>query len=159
MEKKRLVGVTVVGWAEIIIGLLGTIVFAMCLFSLFWIAIKATHEGEETMGLLGVIPGLFFTAISPLFLFGGGGIGIIKLKSWGRKINLIVIPIFTLLLAESVHIGRVLEAKHYIKNNPAISLFVSLGSWSLGIIIPVIFFLILPIFLYLTLPKVKEQFK
>jgi len=157
MENKRLIGVIVISWIEILIGLLGLIFFVISLNQLFltmnYMNSTRPGAGEAAMGLLGIIPFFYFSVISSLFLFAGIGIG--SLKPWGRKMNLIGIPVFTLLLTGLLFICKLFR----VESNSLFLLFIMLGSVSLMIIIPIMFVFMLPIIIYLNRPKVKEQFK
>lgn len=154
MEKKRSVGVTIFGWCEIIIGAIGTLFFATTLLVLLSVLQKG---GEEMMGVTAAIVMLFFTVPSPLLLLAG--IGILKLKSWGRKINLIGVPVSVLLLITFLLVGEIQRINSYVKYKPGISPFSNSGTIYLSIVISFLLFFTSLIVYYFTRSKVKEQFK
>lgn len=144
MEKKRPKGITLLGRIETILGMLGTIL-------LVWMIIAGTltyflAKGEARMGLLGtqIIP--WFIPF-PLLMFTG--IGILKLRSWARRTNIIL---FSILLILTLIVAILLTfAQHahgfYV---PEVA-----GLFWLILFMTLISLLII----YLVHSKVKEQFK
>jgi len=132
MEKKRSVGVTIFGWLGIIAGSLATIL----LLSVFiWDHIVG---GGLVGGLYLMATGILFLLFFP-FLFLG--IGLLKLKPLARIISVIDISLILLLVWAGT----------------GYSIFY--GAEFLGPLAVLISLLLVPLIIFLTHPKVMEQFK
>ncbi len=139
---KKSLGIIIFGWVEILIGGLGTIGFTLCLFTVF-------SDFVHPVGVfLAIIPS-YFLSLSPLFLLGG--IGVVRFKPWGRKINLIVIPILSLLLVLLPY------TEHFFRTLPFNFVFEVVKPFT-PVAIPFVLFLILLVVWFFNRPKVKQQF-
>ncbi len=149
MDKKRSAGITVVAWAEIIIGGLVAIISSglLVIFTIFYIfpALTGQHSSDpEYIGwmMVGVIASGILALPSILIFISG--INILKLKSWARMFNIglaIALPIYAFIILFIAASGN----SAYI---PAVSICVS----------PALILALLKVW-YFTRQSVKEQFK
>jgi len=150
MTEKKLKGVIIFGWALILWGVVSLLLG-------YFGSMMAIHYGgrkspypisiDILISLLAGLPyGLF------LFTFG---IGLIKLKSWARKLTLfILVPFYCIF--QPIRYFYLLGFNH-VEN---IKFTIKVGSWPENMcpmLIPFLFGLFLLI--YFTRPKVKLQFK
>ena len=137
MEKKRSKGVTFLSWFFIVLGLFNS---ARWLYFIF-----------ENWSM-DALPSPFFYSILLILLISiagvVGGIGMLKLIPWARKL-IITITIFPIFLAALIGLKRVFTGESIIKRMPEEGIF---------LIIFVIVYIVAVIY-FLTRPKVKEQFR
>lgn len=150
MEKKRSVGVTVIGIVMLLYSLLVLILFA--LRSPFYLRSCISNFFRPAIILL-LVRKLM------LLLYFIAGIGILRVKSWGRYLALFV-SILLLLFA----IGDFLPATISIIKNPEGACDVGwcgiVGILLLFVISAIsLFFVPVLCLFYLTRPKVKERFR
>jgi len=132
MEKKRLVAITLLGLAEIIIGII-TLLFSLLLI----MSMKSTWG-------FGIFLGLPFGVIA-IFLIIAGKLTL-QARSLGRKINIILFCIIGALCLASA-----------LSEFP--KLLIDIGESSVNII-PLVFTPLVLLLAYVSfVPKVKEQFK
>ncbi|MCM8770265.1 MAG: hypothetical protein NC936_00140 [Candidatus Omnitrophica bacterium] len=142
-EKDRFAGIKIFGWVEVIVGALGSFVFLASLLVLL-----ATTFGmrEAQPGDFGLVPALFFSIpFVPAFL---AGVGVIRRKAWGRKINSLGIPIVIALLAACLLVFLILGLIYFILNEPP----------NLFIIVHYIAFLILDVVIAINLILAFRRF-
>jgi len=140
MEQKRSTGISISGWSNVIIGIIGIMCFLRSIFLFVEGAMNMnapdSDKGAFVSYELGQV-GIWYSIpyISMLIL----GIGIIKLNSLARKVYVMY------LLPLAIAISFIwIDGSH--------------ESFFLPLLIPQIAFICIQIF-YLTRPKVKEQFK
>lgn len=154
MDKKPLV-LSIFGWAEILIGGIGTLIYILAIFGsiyyLFFNVIQTeVNEGFAWLSLFSLVLFLPF----PFILWAG--IGVLKLKSFGKKINFIVIKLILVL----VTLLLILQFRVLIScapPTPKWTIFVFVTTMVTEIIIALS--LILPILLFFNQPALKELFK
>lgn len=143
MEKKRSTGVTAIGWIETIVGLLGTIFLLwiiICPLLIIPFLIKRGADPEIAMGGLVMVLIPYCLPFPPLLVFG---IGILKLRSWARKMQIIVWSLVLIVGSYFLFLLSLARTKDW-----AAILWLSA---SLCLVILLIWFF--------KRPKVKEQFK
>lgn len=101
MKKKKSVGITILGWLEIFIGLAGSVFFLFSLNLLFGsLYYLGTHiPGVSTVGIdfdMFDLGSLYCFLTFPYLVIFFLGIGILLLKPLARRISL-VLPIFILI--------------------------------------------------------------
>lgn len=141
MGKKRSTGVTILGWGEIILGGIGTAIFILFTISFIYCLF---HPAQTEIGAFISLATMIIFLPAHLFLWAG--IGVIKVKSWGRKMNIFVITILISLLVIFFLIFH---------------LFIT-GKQFMGYLlieIPVALLLALPLVFFFNRPDIKEQFK
>ena len=149
--EKRSLGLTLFCWAEILIGIAGSILFV---FSLDWSSVRSfylisTHiENVYTVGVdfdmlaLGFLYcAMTFPFVVILFL----GVFSWQRRPWARKINIIVVPALAAGIGLFALVG--------------LSLFGEAMKWRsfFIVMIPLCLFSIVKVW-YLTRPRVKERF-
>ena len=144
MDKKRSVGITLLGWMEITIGIIGTLIFLYSLTGAARIILSGLFDSDNNGGMTASFVGGVFIFLALLFLpmpfLLCAGIGILRLKSWARKVNIFVMPplTFSLLL---------------------LNLIPGVGSdFLLATIFSALLLGLLPI-LFFNIPEIKVQFK
>jgi len=149
MEKKRSVGVTILGWLEILIGGIGSIFFVLS-FYVYLHAIYLLKIGSNSGDQLGVDLGFLFSVMTfPSLFILVSGIGILRCSSWARKMNIVVIPLVLILVTVFLSQGALWEIR---RGN------LWAGTTILGLFLAIGIVIFLKVW-YLTRPKVKEQFK
>jgi len=150
-KKHRSIGVIVFGWAEIIIGLLGSIMF---LFSLHWVAfnafflIKTSIDGVFTVGIdfdrlfLG---SLYCLMTIPFVVILFLGVGTLQCKAYARRRNMFFLPFLLVSVVMFALIGF-----------PVTEGIMNQKSW-LVTIIPLCFFSLFKIWFF-NRENVKKQF-
>lgn len=147
---ERLFGITLIGTASIIIGLIGALPSFFHSFLLLIYCIRGLFE-HESMSVLHLIPFMFAVLLggSYLLLFISG-ILLLKLRPLGRKIILYLSPLFDAVIVTTtgyvsllpfLHSVAIYKYRHYL--------------WTF-IVSTIIFSCCI---YYLTRSKVKEQFK
>ena len=142
MENKRSKGVTVFGWTGIISGGLGT--------ALLVLSVIGVMTAQNFGGVMFLISAVVLLPM-PLVLLTG--IGLIRLRSWGRNLGLFVLPVFVLLIIILLSL-YIFSIRNSDMEDQAF--LASLALWG---ILFIGIFLILPQVYILTRPNVKEQFK
>lgn len=132
MEKKRSIGVTMFGWILILYSIVGLIKRA--LFLVNW----DFHKGFP----------LEVTSDWILVLFLIAGVGLVKLKNWGRRLVILAALIKLFFYLKSLYLAFTPAYKN--ATGITISFWISIAIF--GIIYLLIIY-------YFTRPKVKEQFK
>lgn len=137
MEKKRLVGIVIIGILAIILGVSGL------LFSPF-LVIEFIHllKARPACSFYLLIANIFILIISPLMLVAG--IGILRTRDWGRKLLLFLVVINLLLGEIAYYLARTEQIALY-KNQHLVHLI----QFSVQVFI----------IYYLMRPKVKNIFR
>ena len=143
--RRRSVGVTILALVEIVLGVLGALLFFNC------VLLFLREFGRSSACFLSIDLSILYGAMTLPFVFIlTSGIGMLALKDWARKMNIFVVPLAFLLTAAFLSFGAIGEIS---KGNLCGGL-----STILVMFIPlcIIFFLKIK---FLTCPKVKKQFK
>ncbi len=137
---KRSKGITVFAWVEIVLGAIGSL---LCILTgyLTWFCASSSGGGYAAVFML-VISVLSF----PLIFILITGIFLLKLKSWARMANIIILMALAFfVLAAGFYLGPMSGIKFLVTYYPIISfglfLIITFSAW------------------FLTRFKVKEQFK
>ncbi|MDD5070309.1 MAG: hypothetical protein PHV17_06230 [Candidatus Omnitrophica bacterium] len=150
-KKHRSIGVIVFGWSEIVIGLLGSIMF---LFSLHWVGfnafflIKTSIEGVFTVGIdfnrlfLG---SLYCLMTIPFVVILFLGAGTLQCRPYARRRNMFFLPFLLVSVVMFALIGF-----------PVTESIMNQKSW-LVTIIPLCFFSLFKIWFF-NRPNIKKQF-
>lgn len=153
MDQKSPVGLRIFGWIEIAIGVMGTLVLIDWLFFFVYCLLR---PAETEIG--GAIAFMFVFCFLPAPLFLLAGIGTIALKSWGRKINVIGIPVLVSVLAAVAlifHLRGLMYAMTHEESKEwrfGYTLFILLDIFVASV-------LIFPVLWFFNLQKVRDQFK
>ena len=135
MEKKRSVGIAVVGWAEIMIG---------AVIILFSLGLMLNRESTWGLAILYELP-TFFMSIFIII----SGILALQLKSLGRKMNIILFLVSGILCLTS-NFSAFPSMKVYL---------IGVSASSINIV-PLVLMPLVILSAYISFyPKVKEQFK
>ena len=144
MEKKRSIGITIVGVIQIIFGIQGTFSLLRALLSF-------------------QITGIIFGIWGPFLIWLG--IGMLNLKSFARKANLFMAPVFSLVPLTFIVASVFNSLGYLVKNNIKVGLWTVGQGWGVSSIGSGIIFILIVLAInfcwvyFLTRPKVKEQFK
>lgn len=136
----------ILGWIEIIKGSIGVIIFFGCSFS-FRIGIgylvSVNSARDERLGALTLVL-IFIIFLFSSFLILSSGVGILRLKSFAKKLNIIINTIWLT--------GTIVVFVLYLINYKGMDIFLI----SIGYIIMLTLFLFPP--LLLRKPEVKKLF-
>lgn len=142
MGKKRSKGVTIFGWAEIIIGITGLVILVLSLIP------RTRPSGPDTVVLPAYMP-LLAVCLSVIpFLFVGTFT--LKLSPVARRINIIGSPILSLIVM--VFLRTIIAYSPYSLNYYQNLIFARI-MWGIFLL------MLLGTIYFFTRPKVKEQFK
>lgn len=105
MSQKRSIGLTILGWVEIVVGFLGT---GFCLLCFLYFIAYARAMGGNFLLISAVFlpPALIFLSLSFL------GTGILKLKRWAWKSNVILYPLGHIYIWRIILVGTGNENSH-----------------------------------------------
>ncbi len=152
-EKKRSKGITITGWTEVLIGGLGGLLFFLTKIGIL--------DPEMVMDSLVIIVLPYIPFPCPLLLFAItkmfpflliAGIGILGLRSWARKMNILIFSILLVIPCQCVFVLFILFI--FGCSSPICSGDIHM---LIGSMLPIL--LIILFIWYLTRPKVMEQFK
>lgn len=147
MTKKRSLGVTLLGWFEIIMGIIG----GGCLFLYYGMLISyyldsSSIEFKQYIALYSFT--IFVFCFFFMFFLGKG---ILKLRKWAWKWNLFICPSIPFSLVIYIYIGDLF----LIEKKSIIVMLIDVFKFRPVI---VLFFIAGIIMYYLTCPKVRAQF-
>ncbi|MCX5712439.1 MAG: hypothetical protein NTY47_05145 [Candidatus Omnitrophica bacterium] len=145
MGNKRSLGIMIFGILETIIGALGTYVFVICTVTAVsgFLSPSNVYAGEAVgFGMIGMLLSLS----CPIFLLAG--IGVLRLKPWGRKASLIATIVTILMILVPSYLYALWCALHHEYSTYMIIIFAAVGS-----------ILIFPILWFFNLSHIKERFK
>ena len=162
MQKKRSIGVTIFGLSEIVFGILVSYMF-------WWYLIIGLEDWDSFARTISIVISFRYLilCISLITL----GLGLLSLKSWARKLNLIFLPLwlFYIEIASSMWMFGAGLHDSSMSMGPAIlevlrREFASFPRYLMDFytvirLAGIIIVFLSPFILFLTRPKVKEQFQ
>jgi hypothetical protein len=146
MEKIRSKEVFIFGAIEITIGAIGTLFFVFC--TLMVISYYMFYRDTEGLGAALGVAGMFLSL--PFIFFLWAGIGVLNLRPWGRKANLItsIVAMIVVALLIVLHVLNIISGNNIRDYSLALAADIIIGT-----------ILIYPIIWFFNLPHIKEQFK
>ncbi len=149
MEKHASKGILFLGWSEIILGGIGTVVFILSLIQIRDYRLHPDQISECGAAVVAMITMISFP--SPLLLLLG--IGFIKLKAFARLLNFALI-VFILLVSIFVLFYYISSLMTWVPQE-------EIGVYKRAMIldIAILLFFILPLFIFINHPKIKKQFQ
>ena len=139
--QKRSIGLTILGWFEIVVGFLGVVFFGFFLFfSLAYVNVDDVNVRDTFVVFIVYLPPVLFSLVS-LFT----GIGILKLKKAAWRLNVFLHPGIYLYMLSGV-LWYVKRWGFMVNGYLEVIIFIF---W---------FFILISSILYLTRPKIREQF-